>query len=156
MIRLSFYNPKPQGNFKCSHQVLLRKIYLVEQKKTGVNWVKNLLSFMNCLNFERREELGWKSPFEIYFERKANELLNEDQNRDSTIGTSKYTRLSVKNYQDQHKRAKKWRRETKKTDDRIARRMLDSHARQNTYMLYKCGWKVFVRVGRKKDQSIRN
>ena len=84
---------------------------------------------MNCLNFERREELGWKSPLEIYFERKANELLNEDQNRDSTIDTSKYTRLSVKNYQDQHKRAKKWRRETKKTDDRIARRMLDSHAR---------------------------
>ena len=32
---------------------------------------------MQCLNQEKREELGWKKVFEIYFERKVNELINE-------------------------------------------------------------------------------
>ena len=40
-------------------------------------------------------------------------------------------------------------REAKKADNRIARRMLDSHLRKNTYKLYKRGDKVFVRVGKK-------
>ena len=50
---------------------------------------------MNCLNLEKREELGWKSPFEIYFGKKANELVNEGQNCD-TIDISKYSRPSAK------------------------------------------------------------
>ena len=150
MIRLSFYNPKPQGNFKCSHQVLLRKIYLVEQKKTGVNWVKNLLSFMNCLNFERREELGWKYPFEIYFERKANELLNEDQNRDSTIDTSKYTRLSVKNYQDQHKRAKNGgERQRKLTTELLEECWIVMHVKIHTCYINVVGRCLFELAERK-------
>lgn len=37
--------------------------------------------------------MGWKSLFEIYFGRKANELLNEGQNYDGTIDSTKYTRL---------------------------------------------------------------
>ena len=122
----------------------MRRSCKVQQKKTGVNWVKNLLSYFNCLNLEKREELGWKSPFEIYFGRKANELLNKGQNCDDTIDTSKYTIPSAKDYQDQLKRAKKWRREAKKANDRIARRTLDSHARKNTYKLYKRGYKEFV------------
>ena len=32
---------------------------------------------MQCLNQEKREELGWKKVFEIYFDRKVNELKNE-------------------------------------------------------------------------------
>ena len=32
---------------------------------------------MKCLNNEIKEELGWKSHFEIYYGRKSNELLND-------------------------------------------------------------------------------
>ena len=32
---------------------------------------------MKCLNNEKKEELGWKSPFEICYERKSSELLND-------------------------------------------------------------------------------
>ena len=53
------------------------------------------------------------------------------QNCDDTIDTSKYTKPSAKDYQDQHMWAKKWRTEAKKAEDRIARRMLDIHVRKN-------------------------
>ena len=48
MIRSSSYNPKYHSKVERSHRVPCRKIYydLVQQKKTGINWVKNPL---NCL-----------------------------------------------------------------------------------------------------------
>ena len=61
--------------------VIVKRIHayyaFIRQKKTGVNWVKCLPKYMQCLNHEKREELGWKKVFEIYFERKVNELINE-------------------------------------------------------------------------------
>ena len=39
---------------------------MLRHKKTGINWVKHLSEYMKCLNNEKTEELGWKSPFEIY------------------------------------------------------------------------------------------
>ena len=45
------------------------------QKKNGVNWVKNLEKYAKCLNNEKREALGWRSAFEVYFGRKPNKLL---------------------------------------------------------------------------------
>ena len=44
---------------------------------------------MKCLNQEKKEELGWKSAFEIYFGRKVNELKNEGKNHDNTIQLAK-------------------------------------------------------------------
>ena len=44
---------------------------------------------MKCLNQEKKEELGWKSAFEIYFGRKVNELKNEGKNHDNTIHLAK-------------------------------------------------------------------
>ena len=100
MIRSRPYNPKSQGKVERSHRVLRRKIYydLVQQKKAGINWVKNLLS---CLNLEKRDKLGWKSPFEIYFGR--NELLSEGQNCDGTVDIFEYIRPFAKDDQDQRK-----------------------------------------------------
>ena len=47
-----------------------------EKKKNGVNWVKELQDYAKCLNNEKREELAWKSPLEIYFGRKSYDLVN--------------------------------------------------------------------------------
>lgn len=43
--------------------------------KKGVNWVANLGAYNRILNDESKEELGWKSPFEIYFGGKSNTLI---------------------------------------------------------------------------------
>ena len=45
-------------------------------KKAGVNWVKALPSYTEALNQDPKEELAWKSPFEIYFGRKPNLVDN--------------------------------------------------------------------------------
>ena len=38
--------------------------------KSGVNWVKSLPDHGRALNEEPKEELSWKSAFEIYYGRK--------------------------------------------------------------------------------------
>lgn len=45
-------------------------------KKAGVNWIKALPSYTEALNQDPKEELAWKSPFEIYFGRKPNLVDN--------------------------------------------------------------------------------
>ena len=44
-------------------------------KKNGVNWVKNRPMYMKCLNNDKREELGWKNSFQVYYGRENNEIL---------------------------------------------------------------------------------
>ena len=82
-----------QAGVFTTSSLLQNLLWLGPAEVTGDNWVKNLLSYINCFNLQEREELGWKSLFEIYFGRKANELLNEGQNYDGTIDSTKYTRL---------------------------------------------------------------
>ena len=57
MIRSRSSNPKCHSKVERSHRVLHRKIYydLVQQKKTAINWVKNLL---NCLRRRRISKKG--------------------------------------------------------------------------------------------------
>ena len=62
---------------------------LIKEKKREVNWVKCLPKYVKCLNQEKREELGWKSAFEIYFWGKINELKNEGKNHDKIIHAAK-------------------------------------------------------------------
>ena len=82
MINFRPYNPKAQGKVERSQRSLRQKIYygLIQHKKTDVNWVKSLLDYMKCLNHKKKEELRWKSPCEIYYGRKSNELLNDEKN----------------------------------------------------------------------------
>ena len=44
---------------------------LVTLGKKGVNWAANLNDYNRILNNECKEELGWKTPFEIYYGRKS-------------------------------------------------------------------------------------
>lgn len=45
---------------------------LVTLGKKRVNWAANLDDCNRILNNECKEELGWKTPFEIYYGRKSN------------------------------------------------------------------------------------
>ena len=77
MVQSRPYNPKAQGKVERSHRVLRNKISydMLSQAKSGSNWAKNLPNYMKCVNNEKRESLGWQSPFEVYFGRKSDELL---------------------------------------------------------------------------------
>ena len=48
---------------------------MATQTRSGTNWVKNLPNYTKYINNEKREELGWQSPFEVYFGRKSYELV---------------------------------------------------------------------------------
>ena len=48
---------------------------LVSLGKKGVNWAANLEDYNRIMNEECKEELGWKSPFEVYYGRKSNQLM---------------------------------------------------------------------------------
>ena len=89
MINCRPYSPKAQCKVERSHRSLRQKVCydLIRQKTTNVNWVKSLPDYMKCLNKENKEDLRWKSPFEICYERKLNELLNnEKSSEDFDIG----------------------------------------------------------------------
>ena len=158
MIRCRPYNPKAQGKVERSHRVLRNKIHydMVQQRKTGVNWVKNLPNYMKCLNNEKREELSWKSPFEIYFGRKDNELTNDGKKFDSNIEVMATTCPNSKQYSRQAKQTSNWRKSAKKADERMSKRMLEKHKRQNVYKTYRAGENVFVRVGKKGANFLKN
>ena len=66
-IRCRPYNPKAQGVVERSHRVLRQKLRydMIQQRKNGVNWAKNILKYVKALNNDKREELGQQSPFEL-------------------------------------------------------------------------------------------
>ena len=83
---------------------------------------------MKCLNSEKREELGWRSPFEVYYGRKSNELIQDGKYANSDIDTVETRMPTSKEYEEQTKQTESWRNAAKKADDRMAKLMLDKHA----------------------------
>ena len=73
-IRSRPYHPQSQGKVERSHRRLRAKMMydLLAMKRKGINWAKNLPSYCRILNEEKKEELGWLSPFEVYYGRKSN------------------------------------------------------------------------------------
>ena len=49
---------------------------MIKLGKKGVNWVQILPNYMRVLNELAREELSWKSPFEVYYSRITNNIQN--------------------------------------------------------------------------------
>ena len=77
--------PKNTGT---GNKILLRnKIHydLVKLKSKGVNWVENLLNYMQVLNVLAREMLRLESPFEVYYGRKSNVASKASHKNDKTM-----------------------------------------------------------------------
>ncbi|KAL9957913.1 hypothetical protein ACROYT_G034868 [Oculina patagonica] len=68
------YHPQSQGKVERAHRSFRKKLMydLLTMKNGGANWVKSLQKYAKTLNEEPREELSWKSPFEVYYGRKVN------------------------------------------------------------------------------------
>ena len=108
---------------------------------------------MKWLNQEKREELGWKSAFGIYFGRKINELKNEGKNHDKTIHLEKTVGPSTKDFGNQKHNTNQWRKKAREADLRMAERMMEKDTLRNVYKICKSGDKFSVRLGSKRCRS---
>lgn len=62
--------------------------------KAGVNWVKSLPEYARSLNEDPKEELSWKSPFEIYYGRKPNVAATGNPNvQEWDVASNKYHKM---------------------------------------------------------------
>ena len=73
MVQYRPYNPRAKGKVERSHRALRNKILfnIVTQTWSGTNWAKNLPNYMKFIDNKNCQELGWQSPFEVYFGRKS-------------------------------------------------------------------------------------
>ena len=109
---------------------------------------------MKCLNNEKKEELGRKSPSEIYCWRKSNELLNDGESSEDFDIDIVSTKLpSQSEYLQQAKQTEDRRNAAKKADERMTKLMVEKHARKNIYKTYNPGERVFVIIGKKEENS---
>ena len=131
MISSHPYNPKAQGKIERSHRELQNKLHydMVKLKNKGVNWVENLPNYMRVLNESAREELGWQSPFEVYYGRKSNFVVKASYNTNKTITlmptSSEPTCINV--LQNRSERIKKIRSEAAENIKRSDKRMVGKH-----------------------------
>ena len=69
----------------------------------------------------KKEELGWKSPFEIYYERKSNKLLNDGKSIEDFDIDIVSTKIPLQSeYLQQAKETEDWRNAAEKADEQMA------------------------------------
>ena len=74
VVKVRPYHLQSQGKVERAHRSFKQKIMhdLLVMGKAGVNWIKSLPDYARSLNLDLKEELSWKSPFEIYYGCKPN------------------------------------------------------------------------------------
>ena len=87
MVTSRLYQLQSQGNLERSHREFRKKLHydMVHLKLKCVNWVENVSNYMKVLNELAREELRWRSPFEIYYGRISNFLSRFNLEHNSSI-----------------------------------------------------------------------
>ena len=122
---------------------------MVKLKNKCVNWVQNLPNCMRVLNELAQDELGWQSPFEVYYGRKSSFVVKASYNTNKTITcmptSSEPTSINV--LQNRSKRIKKIRSEAVENTKRLGKRMVDKHKKRHKTMEYKYNDKVLIRIG---------
>ena len=103
---------------------------LVTLGKKRVNWAANLDDYNRILKNECKEELGWKTPFEIYYGRKSNLLVKASLECVDSDGNDVITRAPKKReLASYRKNVKKIRDRAKlyraKLNDRMVRQRFD-------------------------------
>ena len=118
---------------------------LVSVGKIGVNWAANLEDYNRILNEECKEELGWRSPFEIYYGRKSKQLVKASldciDSHDNIVTTAAKKRELAGHL----KKVKKIRRRAKLYSKKFNDRMVKSHKRRHKPETFKVKEHVLVR-----------
>ena len=106
---------------------------LLAMKGRGINWAKNLPSYCKIPNEETKRELGWLSPFEVYYGRKSNivakaSLVNYDI--DSCPSESGKT-PKRKDLSKHHMTVNSIRKRANSYNRKLEKQMMDKHMRRN-------------------------
>lgn len=118
---------------------------LVSLGKKGVNWAANLEDYNWILNEECKEELGWRSPFEIYYGRKSNQLVKASL--DCVDSDDNFFTMAPKKRElaGHLKKVKKIRRRANLYSQKLNDRMVKSHKRRHNAETFKVKEHVLVR-----------
>ena len=130
---------------------------MVTQTRSGSNWVKSLPNYMKCLNNEKREELGWQSPSEVYSGRTSNELVRCGMPENRGYQEVRQVLKLMKNDFNRFKiLGSKIRKRALDSDERVAKRTIEYFRKRNKCSVYKINQKVLVRYrGKGKKASKR-
>ena len=146
------YHPQSQGKVERGHRSLREKISydFLAMKKAGVNWVKALPSYTEALNHDPKEELAWKSPFEIYFGRKPNLVDNTDNTcaKELYLPLGKYedmVRPRSKDLRSRSKHVKATRKQALSATEKCANRKVNKEAKKHPPSIYDLGETVLIR-----------
>ena len=134
-IRSRPYLPQSQGKVERSHRRLRDKMMfdLLAMKGKGINWAKTLPRYCRVLNEEKKEELGWLSPFEVYYGRKSNVVTKASlENYDIDTCPSESLKTSKrKDLSKHHMAVKNFRKRAKSYDRKLEKWMMNKHMRRN-------------------------
>ena len=88
---------------------------MIHMDRRGVNWAKSLPNYAPIFNKDAREELGWKSPPEIYHGRKSNVLRHGNDDEVDFEPTTEDIKYKIKYlyYQKHEEQIKKLRNHAK-------------------------------------------
>ena len=125
---------------------------MVSLKDKWVNWVENLPNYVRFLNELARDELGWRSPFEIYYGRVLNFVKkiqycyrrNSRARKCESKRTIRYR--NTKSFKLQKK--KKNIRQKSKKSERMNKRINEKHDKRYKNEVFQKGDIVLVRLGR--------
>ena len=82
IINSRAYHPQSQGKVGRSYRTLRDKIRY-DLPGEGCNWVRELPKYQSVINDDVKRELGGRSPFQIYFNRKSNYVLKPNADSDA-------------------------------------------------------------------------
>lgn len=152
MISSRPYHPQSQGKVERSHRELRNKMHydMVKLSTKGVNWVENLNNYMRVLNEQAREELGWKSPFEIYYGRGSNYVKKICGGSFLVDNHPDYKPASPDMIKKRSAKTESLRKTAKKYGKKLDERMINKHTRKYTNQVYKKHQQVLVRISDKK------
>ena len=157
------YHPQSQGKVERAHRSFKKKImhdFLV-MGKAGVNWIQSLPDFARSLNLDPKEELSWKSPFEIYYGRKPNVVSTGNPHVEEWDMTSKKYLSTIyprsKDYSEDETNLRAIRNLASSATRKCAQRMVARGERKNPPSVYEVGETVLIRYpSTKKSVSKRH
>lgn len=146
------YHPQSRGKVERAHRTFKKKLLydFLAMKNAGVNWVKGLPNYAQALNQDPKEELFWKSPFEIYFGRKPNVPAEADGScaKEWDVPSEKYEDMvgpRPRDYRSHSKRVKAKRTQALSATEKCASRMVKRGAKKHPPSIYEVGETVLVR-----------
>ena len=156
MTKSRAYQPQSQDKFERSRRTL-RKNIGPKQARKSVNWVKNLLEYSKCLNNDKREELGWRSAFEVYYGRNSNELVKSGVPvyREKEFKVQKVIQPLENLIDERQKSVGKEKEKAKNANKKACDRTVEYYRKRRKCSKYKKGKRVYQVWKEKREKSAK-